>query len=251
MKKTNLAAPTQSPNSHIPHAGPTPPRHIFLRYGQPDRDEPLFPASFGAKIAKCEEILGYTFKCKPLLAEALTPEGGEVYYLGSGRSYATHASSRLAIYGDALMRAYMARQWLRCPPPAEATSSNRSWDLATSYHLSNRTLASAAQRLKLSECMHAKPRVQGLPGGWAQAQTVEALAAAAYLDGGDRALVQVMKLLGLDGVFHRGDLALGSCEGQQGKRIATDLRDKVDSAIRADQVVQDRPEDEGLLDLMI
>ncbi|KAK7928702.1 hypothetical protein PG985_005785 [Apiospora marii] len=185
-------APQLSQSSCTPYSAAA----HFLRYGQPDVDEPLFPASFGAKIANCEEILGYTFKCKPLLAEALTPEGGEVYHLGSGRRCVTHVSSRLAIYGDALMRAYMARQWLRCSPPAEATSLNLSWDRASSYHLSNRSLA---------DCRGAGPK----------AQTVEALAAAAYLDDGDRALVQLMRILGLDGVFNGSDSALGSSEGQQ------------------------------------
>ncbi|KAK8092723.1 uncharacterized protein PG998_014764 [Apiospora kogelbergensis] len=191
----------------------------FFAHGRPDGDKARFSVSFGTKIARCEGILGYTFKYKPLLAEALTPHGGEAYFLSSGHRCVTHASSRLAIYGDALMRAYMARQWLRYPL-AQATDSNSSWDLANKHYLCNRSLASAAQTLKLSECMHAKPQAQELPGGWAQAQTIEALAAAAYLDGGDHALVQVMKLIGYDRVFHGSDSALKSLERQQRKREA-------------------------------
>ncbi|KAK8013461.1 hypothetical protein PG991_009054 [Apiospora marii] len=43
-------APQLSQSSCTPYSAAA----HFLRYGQPDVDEPLFPASFGAKIAKCE-----------------------------------------------------------------------------------------------------------------------------------------------------------------------------------------------------
>ncbi|KAK7906359.1 ribonuclease III domain-containing protein [Apiospora marii] len=233
--------PQVSRSSYTPRSATA----LFLRYGQPDGDEARFSVSFGTKIARCEGILGYTFKYKPLLAEALTPDGGEVYFLGRGHRCVTHVSSRLAIYGDALMRAYMARQWLRYPP-AQATDSNRSWDLTNKDYLCNRSLASVAQKLKLSECIHTNQQSQGLPGAWAQAQTVEALAAAAYLDGGDRALVQVMKLIGYDRVFHGSDSVLSSLERQERKGEVNDLRDKVDQATREDHAVQSPPEDEEL-----
>lgn len=129
------------------------------------------------------------------------------------------------------MRAYMARQWLRYPP-AQVTDSNRSWDLMNKSYLCNRSLASVAQKLKLSECIHTNQRAQGLPGAWAQAQTV-----------GDRALVQVMKLIEYDRVLHGSYSVLTSLERQERKGEVNNLRDKVDQATRKDHAVQSPPED--------
>ncbi|KAK8045922.1 hypothetical protein PG996_013986 [Apiospora saccharicola] len=212
----------------------------FLHFGPSKRNKASFSTPLSSKIAKCEGILGYTFQSKLLLAEALTPDGGEAYsVVNNGQQCHTHSSSRLAIYGDALMLAYVARQWLQ-HSPTRLTDSNRSWTTLRHMYLNNRHLLAAAQRLGLTECTHVRtPEEGGLVSpywGWVSAQTVEAIAAAAYLDGGDRALARVMELVGCHKVFSERK------KRQGGKEDAEVLHDEGNSARREDHAEQDSPE---------
>lgn len=136
------------------------------------------------------------------------------------------------------MLAYMARQWLQ-HSPTRLTDSNRSWTTLRHMYLNDRHLLSAAQGLGLTECTHVRtPEQGGLVSpdwGWVAAQTVEAIAAAAYLDGGDRALARVMELVGCDKVFNERKNRQG-CEAD-----ADVLQEKGSSAIREDHVEQEIP----------
>ncbi|KAK8092323.1 uncharacterized protein PG998_014958 [Apiospora kogelbergensis] len=80
-------------------------------------------------------------------------------------------------YKDVLTRAYMARQWLWYPP-AQAIYPNSS-----SITLQPLSCICGSNAEAFWSACTLKPQAQELPG-LGKAQTIEALAAAAYLDGG-------------------------------------------------------------------
>ncbi|KAK7994894.1 hypothetical protein PG990_013667 [Apiospora arundinis] len=178
----------------------TPSSPFICSWTQPNRRDHFF----GPGVSRCEDILGYKFKSKVLLAEALNIEvnsspAGQLK-LGTAHFYLAQ-NKRLAIYGDSIVRTYLARKWLELGP----SSTGASWGVLSSKVLSDQNLASIYLKLGLAPCMTSAPNDGNLnPDKLPKymATTVEAIIAAVFVDGGDEALELAMERFGIDQHFH-------------------------------------------------
>lgn len=89
------------------------------------RRQPSLEKVFGAKITLCGDIIGHRIKSRSLFAEALNTckeeEAGKVFVDGQ-RTIIPH-NARLAIYGDAIIRAHLSRLWyIRGPDTCKRVS---------------------------------------------------------------------------------------------------------------------------------
>ncbi|KAK8134972.1 hypothetical protein PG984_006984 [Apiospora sp. TS-2023a] len=161
---------------------------------------------FGPGVARCENILGYRFKSKILLAEALTVElnsapGGQ-FKLGTSYFYLP-PNKRLALYGDSILRTYLARKWLELGP----SGTGQLWSVTASDALSDQNFGRIYLKLGLGLCVTSEPPNDGklnpdkdkLPKH--MATTMEAIVAAVFMDGGDEALEIVLGRMGMDQHF--------------------------------------------------
>ncbi|KAK8054927.1 hypothetical protein PG993_000154 [Apiospora rasikravindrae] len=189
-------------------------------------------SSLGPGVAQCERILGYTFKSKALLAEALKVDQAvdpQAQFRLKGALFYLPYNKRLAIYGDSLLRTYLARQWLELGPvegtgplwylptppyflPVQITvdpSSSSSRTAKTNLALSDQYLGSVYRKLGLASCVSSDGNVTATSAlspnreknPKYMATTVEAIAAAAFLDGGNPALEIAMECFGMNKLF--------------------------------------------------
>ncbi|KAK7923586.1 hypothetical protein PG985_007657 [Apiospora marii] len=178
----------------------TPSAPLICSWNQPTRRDLMF----GPGVARCEHILGYTFRSKVLLAEALNVELNGQFKLGTAEFFLP-TNRRFAIYGDSLARTYLARQWLELGPSATGAL----WSITTGKVLSDQYFASIFVKLGMGRCVASAPAPN--PPSDAKmdpnrlpkymATTIEAIVAAAYIDGGDEALARVMERFGMDQHF--------------------------------------------------
>ncbi|KAK7978440.1 ribonuclease III domain-containing protein [Apiospora saccharicola] len=179
----------------------TPSSPLICSWIQPARRDRMF----GPGVTRCERILGYSFKSKVLLAEALTVELNSTpagqFKLGTSHFYLP-PNKRLALYGDSILRTYLARKWLELGPSGTGQLCVTSSDV-----LSDQNFGRIYLKLGLNLCVTSEPPNDGklnpekdkLPKH--MATTMEAIVAAAFVDGGDEALEIVLKRMGMDQHF--------------------------------------------------
>ncbi|KAK7941497.1 uncharacterized protein PG986_013884 [Apiospora aurea] len=188
-------------------------------------------SNFGSGVAQCERILGYTFKSKALLAEALKVDqtaDPQAQFRLKGALYYLPYNKRLAVYGDSLLRTYLARQWLELGP-VEGTGGL--WGAKTNLALSDQYLGGVYRKLRLDYCISVSSEGAYNSSGGANppseknpkymATTVEAIAAAAFLDGGNPALEAAMKSFGMNKLFAKSPVIYDFFRHGQPEGIAT------------------------------
>ncbi|KAK8078317.1 hypothetical protein PG996_004487 [Apiospora saccharicola] len=190
----------------------TPSSPLICSWIQPTRRDRLF----GPGVTRCEVgkttdtrflfLLALCFKSKVLLAEALTVELNSTpagqFKLGTSHFYLP-PNKRLALYGDSILRTYLARKWLELGP----SGTGQLWSVTSSDVLSDQNFGRIYLKLGLNLCVTSEPPNDGklnpekdkLPKH--MATTMEAIVAAAFVDGGDEALEIVLKRMGMDQHF--------------------------------------------------
>ncbi|KAK8087351.1 ribonuclease III domain-containing protein [Apiospora phragmitis] len=151
------------------------------------------------------QILGYTFTSKVILAEALNvavnSEPRHQFSVDGGGNFYLPSSKRLAIYGDSLMRTYLCRKWLELGP---VLGTGVLWSTRSSVVLSDEHLSGIFLKLNLERCITRDMDsvksylISDKKNPKYMSTTVEAIAAAAFLDGGDEALSAIMSAFGFD-----------------------------------------------------
>lgn len=154
-----------------------------------------------AHVAACELLVHYSFSNKAFLVRALNASGNPTMFEGQR----VEDNKSLVVFGDVAMEARLFRQWLAtgstrgksaAPPKTMAWTVYRgAWDGIRNRLLSNANLARTGFDVGIQACVN----VYGLTAVSAKmmATTVEAIAGAAYLDGGEAALAEVMQALDL------------------------------------------------------
>ncbi|KAG8157070.1 hypothetical protein KVR01_013060 [Diaporthe batatas] len=139
----------------------------------------LADALLEARVQKCEQIIGYTFKNRALIREALVHQRA--------------TNQRLALAGDKAADLVLAAHWYRTRHSETGHLAPRQWAGLKNDLLSNANLANVGQRLRILGASH-------IHSGPARATTVEAVMGAVWLDsdhGPAAALESVMRTFGL------------------------------------------------------
>ncbi|KAJ4128986.1 hypothetical protein NW768_007512 [Fusarium equiseti] len=146
---------------------------------------------FGAKVAECEDIIGYSFESKLLCAEALNAAAdSQAVYTMNGFFRRMPKNDRLAVYGDTAVTFYLAGIWL------ENGLDKHCWTSLRNDLISNANLARVGMEHGLHACINANGGTLRVSPGMV-ATAVEAILGAMERDGGCDALVRVMAHLGL------------------------------------------------------
>ena len=159
-----------------------------------------------AKITNCEASISYEFQNKLTCLAALFTYPGVAMIQNAFRPM--QPNSRLAIYGDAIVTAYLCKKWFD-------TKLNKGmrgrivyingpllsiypgeWTTVRNALISNPNLSDVGFTHGLERCVILNPGTFTVSGK-TMATTVEAILGAVHIDGGDAALEHVMAHLGL------------------------------------------------------
>jgi len=144
-----------------------------------------------SKLASCETSIGYIFKDKLLLLQALNNSGEPIYHAGAWHK--VEKNDALAILGDARVDAVLCRWWW----DKTLVHVKGHWDQLRQATAGNAALLLLGQKFQLDRCVICNGGTTKVSDKMV-ATAVEAVLGAVYLDGGEAALEIVMKELKFD-----------------------------------------------------
>lgn len=156
------------------------------------------------RLEACEGSIGYTFTNKAHLVRAVNASGNPTMFQGQQ----VQENKALAVFGDVAMEAHLCRLWLATDTSKGKTALHSPcmitidiifrlavWDSIRQSVLVNVNLARVGFEAGLN--VHVQVYAFTAVSAKMMATTVEAIAGAAYLDGGEPAMVLVMHTLGI------------------------------------------------------